>query len=109
VINNDKRYLGPLPAKPRVARQHDRSLVITPKKPINSTIFVCYALPMQTMTQAAYARYRGVSKVTVLNWRRRGAITMRGDLVDVEASDKFLNGRPEKYRGGTATRRPGDR
>jgi hypothetical protein len=91
-----------------VARQRSRSLVITPKKPINPIFLVCYAVSMKTMSQGQYARHRGVSKVTVLNWRRRGAIFMRGDLVDVEASDNFLNGRPTKYRGGTTSRPVGE-
>lgn len=61
----------------------------------------------KTMTQAEYSRYRGVSKVSVLNWRRRGAIVMVGDFVDVVASDRYLDyERPRFNRGGRATEKP---
>jgi hypothetical protein len=54
----------------------------------------------EIMTEAEFARHRQVSRVTVLNWKRRGAIIMRGSFVDVEPSDAALNERLEVYRGG---------
>lgn len=59
------------------------------------------------MTEAQYSRWRKVSRVTVMNWKNRGNIVMRDNLVDVHASDAALNSRPETYRGGTTSAKVG--
>jgi hypothetical protein len=60
------------------------------------------------MSEAEFARQRQVSRQTVMTWKRRGNIVMIGGQVDVGASDRMLADRPEVYRGGTATQRPGE-
>lgn len=58
------------------------------------------------MTQAEFARRRGVSKAVVTKWKAQGLLTITGSgLVDVEASEWSLDQRPATYRGGT-THRP---
>jgi hypothetical protein len=54
------------------------------------------------ITQAAFARLRGVSKATVNGWKKRGYIQFGpdGKLVDVAATEKVLGDRPAVYRGG---------
>jgi phage terminase Nu1 subunit (DNA packaging protein) len=54
------------------------------------------------LTQAAFARLRGVSKATVNGWKKRGYIQFGpgGKLVDVAATEKVLADRPPVYRGG---------
>lgn len=58
------------------------------------------------LSQAGFAKRRGVSKKTVTVWKQRGLIrlTDAGD-VDVEASEWNLDQRPPTYRGGV-THRP---
>jgi hypothetical protein len=60
----------------------------------------------KAVTQAEFARMRGVSKKTVTVWKASGllALTAAG-LVDVEATEWNLDQRPANYRGGT-THRP---
>jgi phage terminase Nu1 subunit (DNA packaging protein) len=55
------------------------------------------------ITQAAFAKLRGVSKPTVHGWKKRGYIQFGpdGKLVDVAATEKMLADRPAVYRGGT--------
>ncbi|SFG92773.1 hypothetical protein [Methylobacterium gossipiicola] len=58
------------------------------------------------MTQAEFARHRGVSKAIVTKWKGQGLLTLMEDgKVDVEASEWNLDQRPANYRGGT-THRP---
>lgn len=58
------------------------------------------------LSQAAFAKRRGVSKKTVTVWKQRGLLklTDAGD-VDVDASEWNLDQRPPTYRGGV-THRP---
>jgi hypothetical protein len=56
------------------------------------------------LTPAQFGRRHGVSRVTVLTWRKRGFVVMApdGKRVDVAASEILLADRPQKYRGGSA-------
>jgi hypothetical protein len=61
--------------------------------------------PKILMSQAEFARRRGVSKKTVTEWKGKGLLAMTADgKVDVEASEWSLDQRPATYRGGTAHR-----
>lgn len=61
--------------------------------------------PAAFVSQAEFARRRGVSKKTVTEWKQRGLLTMTdAGLVDVEASEWNLDQRPATYRGGVAHR-----
>jgi hypothetical protein len=42
------------------------------------------------VTQAEFARRRGVSRKTVTKWKQAGKLVMQGELVDVEASEARL-------------------
>lgn len=60
----------------------------------------------KAVTQAEFARMRGVSKKTVTVWKASGLLAMTAaGLVDVEATEWNLDQRPANYRGGT-THRP---
>jgi len=61
----------------------------------------------QTLSQADFARHRGVSKPCVTIWKRQGKIIMDGRRVDVAASEALLDSRPLVYRGGVTNRAPG--
>src|ERR1039458_1075502 len=50
--------------------------------------------PAGMATQSEYARHRGVDRSYVSRLVRRGCLIMRGGLVDVDASDRVLDGRP---------------
>src|SRR5689334_13195857 len=50
------------------------------------------------VSQAAFARLRGVSRVTVTQWKRDGYLVLRGKLVDAAASTTKLNERPVAMR-----------
>lgn len=55
----------------------------------------------ETMSLSAFARKRGVSRVTARKWRDRGLVLIDDNgRVRVAASDALLDGRPEVYRGG---------
>jgi hypothetical protein len=61
------------------------------------------------VTQAAFAKLRGVSKPTVHGWKKRGYLVFGpdGKSVDVAATEKILADRPATYRGGkTKAARP---
>jgi hypothetical protein len=60
----------------------------------------------QTLSQADFARHRGVSKPCVTIWKRQGKIVMDGRKVDVAASEALLDSRPLVYRGGVTNRAP---
>lgn len=63
------------------------------------------AEPAKAVTQAEFARMRGVSKKTVTVWKAAGLLTLTAaGLVDVEATEWNLDQRPQTYRGGTAHR-----
>lgn len=62
----------------------------------------------QRMSPAEYSRHRGVTRQTVTRWKHLGKLVMGGGRVDVEATDRVLDARPPKFRGGTASRRIGD-
>ncbi|MGI4849357.1 MAG: hypothetical protein ACRYGK_14630 [Janthinobacterium lividum] len=49
---------------------------------------------MPIVSQAEYARIRGVSKKTVTQWKQEGKLVMVDGSVDVDASDAYLS----KYR-----------
>jgi hypothetical protein len=54
-----------------------------------------------TVSQAEFARLRGVSRKTVTLWKGQGRLVLTADgLVDVAASDAMLAQRPPVYRGG---------
>lgn len=60
-----------------------------------------------TMTQAEFARHRGVSRKTITHWKQRGLVVLvDGGAVDVAASEARLAERPECYRGGEVTALP---
>jgi hypothetical protein len=59
------------------------------------------------MTYAAFARLHGVSRPTVNGWKKRGHLVLRGNEVDVVASNARLAARPDVSRGGPAKVRPG--
>jgi hypothetical protein len=54
------------------------------------------------MTMAAFARHVGVTKVTVLTWKKRGHLVFGPDRkhLDVAKSIECLKARPTKFRGG---------
>lgn len=54
------------------------------------------------VTMAAFARHVGVTKVTVLTWKKRGHLVFGPDRkrVDVAKSIERLKARPTKFRGG---------
>jgi len=53
------------------------------------------------VTQAEFARQRGVSRKTVTDWKAKGLLSMTPDgLVKVEESEWLLADRPQTYRGG---------
>lgn len=53
------------------------------------------------MTQAAFARRRGVSRATVTEYKHKGLLVMTEDgLVDVKASEQLLSANLEPLRGG---------
>lgn len=63
------------------------------------------AEPTKAVTQAEFARMRGVSKKTVTVWKAAGLLTLTAaGLVYVDATEWNLDQRPQTYRGGTAHR-----
>lgn len=50
--------------------------------------------PSGLMTQAEYARHRGVNRSHITRLKERGILVMRGTLVDVAASDAVLDDKP---------------
>ncbi|CAI2022483.1 MULTISPECIES: hypothetical protein [Serratia] len=44
------------------------------------------------MSKAAYAKHRGVSRQTVYDWIAKGDVVMSGSKIDVEATEKRLQG-----------------
>ena len=63
------------------------------------------AAPSKAVTQAEFARMRGVSKKSVTVWKASGLLVLTAaGLVDVEASEWNLDQRPATYRGGSAHR-----
>lgn len=57
------------------------------------------------MSQAEFARHRGVSKAVVTKWKGQGLLALAPDgKVDVEATEWNLDQRPASYRGGTVHR-----
>lgn len=57
------------------------------------------------MSQAEFARYRGVSRKAVTDWKKAGLLVLTsGGQIDVAATDLLLNERPESYRGGVTNR-----
>jgi hypothetical protein len=58
------------------------------------------------LTQAEFARHRGVSRKAVTGWKQKGFLVFsEAGLIDVEASEWNLDQRPASYRGGV-THRP---
>jgi hypothetical protein len=54
------------------------------------------------MTRSEFAKRRGVTAKTVSIWVRRAYVKLSPDgRVDLRASEKLLDSRPTKYRGGT--------
>lgn len=63
---------------------------------------------MQLMTQAEYARHRGVGKPAVSNWKKAGLLVLAEDAdgrpkVDVARTDMRINARVDPMRGRPAT------
>lgn len=57
------------------------------------------------VTQAEFARLRGVSRKTVTEWKAKGLLSMTpAGLVRVEESEWLLADRPQNYRGGSTNR-----
>ena len=57
---------------------------------------------MATETIREFARRHGVSKQSVMNWKRRGyVVSTAGGHIDGEGSDALLAQRAPTYRGGT--------
>jgi hypothetical protein len=52
------------------------------------------------MTEAEFARHRGVHRSTVLSWRRRGLLVRDVNLVHVRETDAILDARPPTNKGG---------
>jgi phage terminase Nu1 subunit (DNA packaging protein) len=50
----------------------------------------------EPVSQAEYARHRGVSRQYISRLAKAGVLVMRGGKVDVAASDAVLDDRPEK-------------
>jgi hypothetical protein len=62
----------------------------------------------ESLSQAEYARHRGVSRFCVTNWKKKGLLAFAADgRVDVAASETLLDSRPATYRGGVTNRPPG--
>lgn len=60
----------------------------------------------KSLSQADFARRRGVSKKTVTAWKQKGLLVLdESGRVDVDASEWSLDQRPATYRGGV-THRP---
>lgn len=58
------------------------------------------------LSQAAFAKRRGVSRKAVTVWKQKGILSLTDDgLVDVEKTEWTLDQRPPTYRGGV-THRP---
>ncbi|MCJ2034540.1 hypothetical protein, partial [Methylobacterium sp. J-068] len=58
------------------------------------------------LSQADFARRRGVSRKTVTGWKQKGILVLgEAGLIDVEATEWALDQRPANYRGGV-THRP---
>lgn len=58
------------------------------------------------LSQADFARRRGVSRKTVTGWKQKGIlVTDEAGRIDVEATEWALDQRPANYRGGV-THRP---
>lgn len=58
------------------------------------------------MSQAEFARHRGVSKAIVTKWKGQGLLSLTDDgKIDVDVTEWNLDQRPATYRGGT-THRP---
>lgn len=56
----------------------------------------------EAISQADFARRRGVSRKTVTQWKAKGLVAMTPEgLVKVEESEWLLADRPQTYRGGT--------
>jgi hypothetical protein len=62
---------------------------------------------VDSLSQAAFARYRRVTRKTVTIWKQKGFVVLdaRGN-VEVQRSDALLDARPECSRGGMTNRRP---
>ena len=61
-------------------------MVSKPRMPDQST--------PRLMTKTEYARYRGVSQPYVSKLARNSVLVMRGDKIDVVATDKVLDDKP---------------
>jgi hypothetical protein len=60
------------------------------------------------VSQAEFARRRGVSRKTVTVWKDQGKLVLDADgKVDVAATEALLGQRPETYRGGVTSQAPG--
>ena len=59
------------------------------------------------VSQAEFARLRGVSRATVTHWKNAGRLLLTSEgKVDVAASEELLAQRPERYRGGRIKTKP---
>jgi hypothetical protein len=60
----------------------------------------------QFLTQAAFARLRGVARKTVTHWKNLGLLVFAPDgRIDVAASEARIDARPEVRKGGKTNRR----
>ena len=91
---------------PRVAREAPYNHRHRLSKPSN-IVYGVTTMASGKITQADFARARGVSRKTVTQWKKAGLVVLAADgAVDVEASEKLLAGRPNVYRGGKTTASP---
>ncbi|MGF7051897.1 hypothetical protein GGC47_001062 [Bosea sp. OAE752] len=63
--------------------------------------------PIKHMLMSEFARYRGVSRKTVSEWKQRGLLVFGEgagftEMVDIAATDRRLADRPAINRGGEA-------
>lgn len=88
----------------RVIRHLELAVATTPPKPGNH---MSEAAGVETMTQAEFARRRGVSRKTVTTWKQQGFLVVFDDgQIDVAASEAVLDARPPSYRGGVTSGKP---
>lgn len=64
------------------------------------------AAPQKFLSQADFARHRGVSRKAVTSWKQKGLLVLSETaLIDVEQTKWSLDQRPAVNRGGV-THRP---
>ena len=94
------RVLGATPCGPQVTRQPGPSVGAMSRNLVTGNM----AATGNAVTQADFARRKGVSRKTVTKWKEKGLLSMTPDgRVKVEESERLLADRPVTYRGGSVT------